>query len=58
MYEMYSRNVRLSMYDTKENKDHICIIDNLPDCEQPYQHIQLKGKKQYSISLSIYKTYI
>ena len=55
---MYSRNVRLSMYDTKGNKDHICIIDNLPDCEQPYQHIQLNGKKQYSISLSIYKTYI
>ena len=32
------------MCDTEGNK-HICILDNLSDCQQPYQHIHLKEKK-------------
>ena len=58
MYDMYSQNVRLSMYDTKGNEHHICIVHNLLDYQEPYQHMQLKVKKQYSISSNIYKTCI
>ena len=33
------------MYDTEGNKHHTCIHDNLLNCRQPLQHIQLKGKE-------------
>ena len=36
------------MYDTEGNKD-ICIWDNLFNCQQPHQHINLKEKKQILI---------
>ena len=28
-----------------EGDKHICILNNLCDCQQPHQHIQLKEKK-------------
>ena len=34
------------MYDTKENKHHIHIIDDLLNYRQPHQHIYLEKKKQ------------
>ena len=34
------------MYDTEGNKHHPCIRDNLFNCRQPHQHINLKEKKQ------------
>ena len=33
------------MYDTDGNKHDTCIRDNLFICQQPHQHIHLKGKK-------------
>ena len=35
------------MYETEGNK-RICILDNLSDCQQPHQHIQLNEKKKVS----------
>ena len=59
MYEMCSRNVRLSLYNTKGNKHHIGIVDTLFDYQQPHQHVHLNGKKRYySVSSNIYKTCI
>ena len=33
------------MYDIEGNKDHICIRDNLFNCRQPHQNINLEEKK-------------
>ena len=34
------------MCDTEGNK-RICILDDLPNCQQPHQHIHLKEKEKY-----------
>ena len=34
------------MYDTEGNKEYTFILDNLLDCWQPYQHVDLIEKKQ------------
>ena len=39
------------MYDTDGNK-HTCIRGNLFDCQQPFQHIHLKGKET---SITVYE---
>ena len=41
-----SWNAWLSMYDTKGNKQHLCVRDNLFNCRQPHHHIHLKEKEQ------------
>ena len=46
------------MYDTDGKKHHACICDNLFNCRQPHQRIQLKGKEAsitvYSFKNSFY----
>ena len=39
------------MYDTKGNKHHTCIHDDLFNCRQPPQYIYLKGKET---SITVY----
>ena len=36
----------MAVYNTEGNKNRLCIRENLLNCCQPHQHIQLTGKKQ------------
>ena len=46
----HSWNWWLSMCDSEGN-EHICVLYNFCDCQQPYEHIHLKEKKQVSYSV-------
>ena len=36
----------MAVYNTEGNKNRLFIRENLLNCCQPHQNIQLKGKKQ------------